>query len=137
MANNLPVFSSTPRIGYGTVSTANTQFDGTGTVVDILTGVAAGTRIERVVAACGGSTTPNPADSMVNFFIHDGTSYRYFDTWDIGDPAAGSTTVAPYREERAYSDLILPTASYKLAASITVALTSGTFSVFAFGSDLT
>lgn len=132
-----PTFASVARIGYAAVSTANTQFDGTGTVADVITGVAAGTRIERIVIVAGGSTGPNPADGMVNIFIHDGTAYRYFDSFDHGDPAAGSTTVAPYREERSYLDLVLPSASYKLAASTTVALTSGSWNVFAFGSDLT
>lgn len=128
-----PAFASTPRIGFGSVSTANTNRDGTGTIVDILTGVAAGTRIERVVI----QATGNPADSIVTLYLHDGTSYRLFDEVDIGDPAAASTTVAGYRYEKAYRDLVLPSSSWKLAAAVTVSLTAGALNVFAFGSDLT
>lgn len=128
-----PTFASAPRIGFGSVSTANTNRDGTGTIVDLLTGVAAGTRIERVVL----QATGDPADSIVTLFIHDGTSYRLFDEFDIGNPAAASTTVAGFRVEKAYRDLILPSASFKLAAAITVALTSGAINAFAFGADLT
>lgn len=128
-----PVFGSTPRLGVAAVSTANTNRDGTGTIVDILTGVAAGTRIERIVA----QATGNPADSIVTLFIHNGTSYFIFDEIDLGDPAAASTTVAGYRYEKAYSDLVLPTASFKFAAAITVALTAGVINMFAFGADLT
>jgi hypothetical protein len=128
-----PAFATTPRIGFGSVTAANTNRDGTGTIVDVLTGVAAGTRIERIVL----KATGDPADSVVTIFLNNGTTYLLFDEFDLGDPAAASTTVAGYRIEKAYSDLVLPTASWKLAAAITVALTSGAINVFAFGADLT
>lgn len=128
-----PAFASTPRIGFGSVSTANTNYDGTGTIVDVLTGAAAGTRVDRLVL----QATGNPADSTVTIFLYDGTTYRLFDTIDIGDPAAASTTVAGYRFEKVYYDLVLPSASWKVAAAVTVALTSGVLDVFAFGADLT
>ena len=128
-----PVFGSVARIGFAAVSTANTNRDGTGTIADILTGVAAGTRIERIVL----KATGDPADSVVTIFIHDGTAYRLFDEIDIGDPAAASTTVTGYRVEKPYDNLVLPSASYKLAAAITVALTAGVINAFAFGADLT
>lgn len=128
-----PAFANVPRIGIGAVSAANTARDGSGTLVDIITGVAAGTRIERIVV----KATDNPADSIINLFLYNGTTSFLFDAFDIGDPAAGSTTVDTYREERRYYDLVLPTAAWVLRASITVALTAGVANVFAFGSDLT
>lgn len=128
-----PAFASTARIGFGSVSTANTNRDGTGTIVDILTGVTAGTRIDRLVL----QATGDPADSVVTLFIHDGTSYRLFDEVDLGNPAAASTTVSGYRFEKAYNNLVLPSSSFKFAAAITVALTSGAINAFAFGADLT
>ena len=126
-----PAFTATPRIGFGSVSTANTNRDGTGTIVDILTGVAAGTKVNEVVL----KATGDPADSIVTLFIHDGTSYRLFDEVDLGDPAAASTTVTGYRTTRTYDNLILPSSSYKLAAATTVALSSGAINVFALGGD--
>lgn len=128
-----PAFASVPRLGVAAVSVANTNRDGTGTIADVLVGVAAGTRIERVVL----EATGNPADSVVTLFIHNGTSYFLFDEFDLGDPAAASATSVAFRIERAYRDLILPSASFKLAAAITVALTAGVINVFAFGADLT
>jgi hypothetical protein len=128
-----PVYASVARVGVAAVSTANTAKDGTGTIVDILTGVAAGTRVNRVVV----KATVDPADSILTIFIHNGTSYFLFDEVDLGNPAAGSTTVETFRWEKTYSDLILPSTSYKLAAAVTVALTSGVLNVFAFGGDLT
>lgn len=127
-----PSFVTTPRIGVVDVATANTARDGTGTIATIITGVAAGTRIDRVVAI----TTGDPADSIVNLFIHDGTTAHFFDDIDMGNPAAASTTIPAFRSERPYSNLILPNASWSLRASITVALTAGVMKLFAFGGDL-
>lgn len=127
-----PAFASTPRIGFGSVSTANTNRDGTGTIVDILTGVTAGTRIDRLVV----QTTGDPADSILTVFLYDGSTYRLFDEIDLGNPAAASTTVPGFRYEKAYTNLVLPSSSWKFAAAVTVALTSGALNVFAFGADL-
>ncbi len=128
-----PAFASTPRLGVGVVSTANTARDGTGTIVDILTGVAAGTRVERLVV----QATENPADCLVHVFLHDGSTSYLFDTFDMGDPAAASTVLGPFREERRYFDLVMPSSSWKVRASITVAPTAGVVNVFAFAVDLT
>jgi len=128
-----PVFATTPRLGFAAVSTANTNRDGTGTIADALTAVAAGTRIERVVL----QATGDPADSVVTMFLYDGSTYRLFDEFDLGNPAAASTTVPGFRAEKAYSDIVLPSASWKVAFAITVALSSGAIDAFVFGADLT
>ena len=130
MASN-PSFTATPRIGFGAVSSANTNRDGTGTIVDVLTGAATGTKIVEIVV----KSTGDPADSIVTIFIHDGTSYRLFDEVDLGDPAAGSATVTAFRASRTYDNLVLPSNSYKLAAAITAAPTAGVVNVFALGGD--
>ena len=127
-----PAFAVTPRIGFGAVSTANTARDGTGTIVDILVGASTGTRINEIVL----QATGDPADSIVTFFIHDGTSSRLFDEFDLGDPAAATTTSPAYRVRRTYDNLVLPSASYKVTAAITVAPTSGAVNVFALAADL-
>lgn len=128
-----PSFAVVARAAVAAVSAANVNFDGTGTIVDILTGVAAGTKIDEIRI----QATGNPADSLVNLFLHNGVSYFYFDTFDLGDPATSSTTVAGFTATKVFDNLLLPAATWKLAASITVALTSGVVNVFAFGADLT
>lgn len=127
-----PTFASTPRIGAVDVVTANTNRDGTGTIATVITAVAAGTRIERIVT----KATADPADSIITIFLHDGTNYFLFDEIDIGNPAAGSATVAADRQERTYRDLVLPNL-WSIRAAITVTLTAGSIKVFAFGADLT
>lgn len=69
-ANTSPIFPLTPKIGLGQVSAANTNRDGTGTLVNILTGGANGTRIHRITIRATVTTTAG----MVRLFIYDGSS---------------------------------------------------------------
>jgi hypothetical protein len=131
MATN-PSFIATPRIGVGSVDTANTNRDGTGTIADVITGAASGTRILEVVLKADG----DPADCTIVLYLYDGSNSIVFDEIDLGNPAAGSATVASYRSTVTYSNLVLPSASWKLQASITAAPTTGTVKVIALGGDL-
>ena len=127
-----PAFISAPRIGRCSLSTANTATDGTGTITDLIVGVAAGTRVLSINVQ-GTATT---VAALVNIFLYDGTNYDLFDQFTIS-ATTGSNTVKGYRLVTAYTDLVLPSTSHKLGATITVAPTTGTVRVFAFGGDLT
>lgn len=127
-----PAFISTPRIGRVSLSTANTATDGTGTINDLITGVSAGTRVLSVNVQ-GTATT---VAALVNIFLWDGTQWDLFDQITISN-TTGSNTAKAYRLVTAYTDLVLPSASHKLGATITVAPTTGTVRVAAFGGDLT
>ena len=131
MAAN-PSFISTPRIGRLSLSTANTATDGTGTINDLIVGGSAGTRVLSVNVQ-GTATT---VAALVNLFLWDGTQWDLFDQVTI-TATTGSNTVKGYRLVTAYTDLVLPSASYKLGATITVAPTTGTVRVSAWGGDLT
>ena len=127
-----PAFISAPRIGRLSLSTANTATDGTGTINDLIVGVAAGTRVLSVNVQ-GTATT---VAALVNLFLYDGTQWDLFDQVTI-TATTGSNTVKGYRLVTAYTDLVLPSASYKLGATISVAPTTGTVRVSAWGGDLT
>ena len=127
-----PAFISTPRIGRCSLSTINTATDGTGTITDLIVGAAAGTRVLSVNVQ-GTATT---VAALVNLFLFDGTNYDLFDQITIS-ATTGSTTVKGYRLVTPYTDLVLPNATWKLGATITVAPTTGTVRVAAFGGDLT
>lgn len=71
-ANTSPLFGLTPVIGFGQLTTANTNRDGTGTIVDLVTGGTYGTRVDFVTIKATGTTT----GQIVRFFYHDGTAYR-------------------------------------------------------------
>ncbi len=127
-----PAFISAPRIGRLSLSTANTATDGTGTINDLIVGVSAGTRVLSINVQ-GTATT---VASLVNIFLWDGTQWDLFDQVTI-TATTGSNTVKGYRLVTAYTDLVLPSTSHKLGATISVAPTTGTVRVAAFGGDLT
>lgn len=124
------VFAGTPRIGAVTVSTANTNRDGTGTIATVFTAGSSGSRIDRLIL----QATGDPADSVVTLFLYDGSTYYLWNEVDLGNPAAGSTTVSAFRTEFPVYDLNLPS-GWSLRAAITVALTSGVINVIALGAD--
>lgn len=130
-----PAYWANRRFARAVLSAATTDKTGATTtnIVDILTGVAAGTEVTEIQVKADG----NPADSIILIFLHNGTDYRLYTEIDIGDPVAGSTTVPAYEETRFYTGLFLPTASWKIAAAITVVPTAGSVNIFASGGDLT
>lgn len=128
-----PSFIGTPRIGFGSVTTASSDArSGSGTnYVDVISAGSGGTRILEVVIKADN----DPADSVVALLLNDGTTSVIFDEADIGNPGAAGATAAGYRLTLTYSNLVLPS-GWKLQAAITVTPTAGTVKVFALGGDL-
>lgn len=128
-----PQFIATPRVGIGQITTAQTARTSgtTSNVVDVITAGTNGTRILEVVL----KATDDPADSTVVLWLNNGTTNHVFDEIDIGNPAAGSATVASYRTNVTYSNLVIPS-GWKLQASVTATTTAGSINVWALGGDL-
>lgn len=126
-----PSFASTPRLAVGSVSTANTNRDGTGTIVNILTAGSSGTLITQITA----QSTNDPADGTLTVFLHDGSNFWLFDEIDYDNPAAASATVSAYRVTRTYTNLVIPS-GWSVRVATTVAPTAGVFNVFVHGADL-
>lgn len=124
-----PTFTSTPRVGSAQVSAANTNRDGTGTIVDVLTGVAAGTRIFEVVISATVTTTAG----MVRLYYYDGTNARLLDEVPVAAVTVGASTPA-FRAVRTYANLVLASNTHKLQASTHNA---EAINVIAIGGDLT
>lgn len=131
---SVPAFIASPRLGVASLSTGQTAraVGTTSNVVDVLAGVSGGTRVLEIRI----KASAQPADSTVLLWLYDGTNAHPLREVDLGAPAAGSTTVASYETTIYFENLVLPSASWKLQASITVTPTSGTVEVFAFGGDL-
>lgn len=115
-----PTFAGTIASGAVTVSTANTNRDGTGTIPTVFTAGTLGSLLQRLIL----HSTGNPADSIVLVFLHDGTNFFLWFEVDLGDPAAGSTTVPAFHFEVDLVNKHLP-ASWSVRCAITVALTAG------------
>lgn len=122
-------FATTPRIAGAVVSSANTNLDGTGTVVTVLTAGSSGSRIDRVrVQAVGATTT-----GRVRLFLHDGSNYYALEEVAIAG-ATPSATVSGASNEVSFGDvrpLMLPN-GWSIRASTNNA---NTFHVTVYGAD--
>lgn len=123
-----PVFAVTPRIGIGALSAANTALDGTGTIVDVITGGTNGTKISEVVIQATGNTTAG----AVRLFLYDGTNTRLVDDITVA-AATVSATVRATRSSNLYQNLTLPNSNWKLRAAT---YNANTINVIAYGADL-
>jgi hypothetical protein len=71
-ANTAPIFVKNSYVAHARVAAANTNHDGTGTLVDIATGTTEGTRVERVGYAAEVTTTAG----VLRFWHYNGTDSR-------------------------------------------------------------
>lgn len=105
-------FFGTPRTAVAQISTANTNRDGTGTLVDVMTGASTGTRIDDIEIVATGATTAG----VVRLFLNDGTNSRLWKEILVS-AITPSTTTAVYSYSIRDAALILASASWKLQAA--------------------
>lgn len=67
-ANLDPIFPKTPNVSWGTVTTANTAKDGTGTMVTVFTAGANGSKIDQIKIRALGTNVA----TVLRFFINNG-----------------------------------------------------------------
>ena len=123
-----PVFAVTPRIGNVSIATAESSYTAPTNVGTLITGVASGTRITEIVVKCAATS----AAAIVRIFLYDGTTYWLFDEVTVA-AATGSATVQQTRVSTTYNNLILPSASWSVRVTTSVAQA---IHVTAFGADL-
>lgn len=131
MADN-PSFAVFPRIGAASLAAADTSYTAPTNFCTVITGAASGTRVAEIVVHM---TATVSATTMVRFWLFDSTgagSWFLFDEQVIL-AATGSQSVRQTRTTNAYSNLILPNASWSLRATVHSA-NAGV--VVAMGADL-
>jgi hypothetical protein len=116
MAATTPSFSSTARIATGSVTTANANYDGTGSVITIATGATTGSRIERIRAESQGTSLAG----IVRFFLFNdsGTFVHMIDELSV-QAISASATVKCWQGNLQYGNLnffVLPS-NYTIRAS--------------------
>src|SRR5574343_623541 len=121
-------------VARASLSTANANRDGTGTLVTPTWGGSGGAgapttdwQLLRLVI----SETGDLADSVVTVFTTDGTTILFLTDVDINNPAAGATTVTGLVTDVLFQDYKFP-AGWDLRFGLTVAPTSGLAVVTAF-----
>lgn len=127
--NQAPSFVDTPVIGTGQVSVANSNRDGTGTLVELVTGVENGTKtpIIRIQA------TESTADGMIRLYheVSGSGNKRLIADIPVADTTVSGTVAAWATNYAMVTDFVLPEGD-KLYASTENA---ETFNIFVVGGD--
>lgn len=91
MAKNLnPVFLDTGLVGIGELTTANTNRDGTGTIVDVFTAATDGSRPAYIKAIATGATTAG----IINLFIYNGSAWKFWTQIAVSAITPSATVLA-------------------------------------------
>jgi hypothetical protein len=123
-----PQFAVTPRIGNVSIATAEASYTAPTNVGTLITGAATGTRIAEIVVKMAATS----AAAIVRIFLYDGTNYWHFDELTVA-AATGSATVQQNRVSTTYNNLILPSSSWSVRVTTSVAQVTH---VTALGADL-
>jgi hypothetical protein len=107
-----PQYAATPRTAAVTISTANTGRDGTGTIGDVITAVAAGTRIDDLYITAAGATTAG----VVRMFLKQSSTYKLVQEF-IVTAVTPSTTVPVWTAFVNNLGIILADATWSLSFS--------------------
>lgn len=109
-----PAFAATPKHANGQVSAANTNRDGSGTLVTLLTAGASGSKIEEITVIGAVTTTAG----MVRLFTSTdgGTTKRLFDEIAI-DAVTPSGTLPAFRRSKRYTNFVLPAGALLYAST--------------------
>jgi hypothetical protein len=128
MAAN-PAFIGTPRLTFASLSSANTNLDGTGTITSLITGAATGTRVLEINMQCSATS----AAALVNIFLStdSGSNWVLFDQIAVTAATVNNTTRAN-RNIATYTNLILPNANFSIGVTTTIAQATR---VWAMGGD--
>lgn len=125
-------FAATPRVGIGQVSVANANRDGTGTIENVFTAGADGSRISRIVIQAIVTTTAG----QVRLYLHDGTNTRLWKEVAISALTPSAAVQAAHEELSDQSDISLLPLILPSGWSLRASTHNGeTFNVIAYGGD--
>lgn len=125
-------FAATPKVWTpGLVpATLDTSLTAPTNTTTIATGGASGSKIEEIAFVGVGTTVA----SVVNIFIHDGTTHHLVDQVLVA-AVTSSTTAVAWRQVNRYNRLLLPTTSHTLRVSNTVSGNQSMIKCTASGGD--
>lgn len=128
--NTNPIFGLTAHVSLAELSVANTNRDGTGTIVDVFDPTTFGSRPRAIKIIAKSTTTAG----LINLFIYNGTAWKFWTQVVVAAkvPSATVTAFEAYVDPDELELLDLQDA-YKIGAAPTQ---NETFNVFAYGIDL-
>jgi hypothetical protein len=128
-----PQFAATVSLGAALLGAVETNLQVPTTTSVIVTAAANGTKIEEIVVhATTTSLAATTSAGLVYVFLYDGTTYHLYDAIPV-TAVTGSSTVAPFRASRTYTNLWIKS-GWSLRASQSANSTS-ILKVEAFGGD--
>jgi hypothetical protein len=107
-----PVYLGSPQTWQAALSAANTNRDGTGTIIDVVTGGSSGSRLDKVRVVASGTTTAG----VVRLYVYDGTN-TYLVKEILVTAATPGVAQEVFWAEWDADGLVLPTNAWKLRAS--------------------
>lgn len=124
-----PAFAATPVAWSGLVpATLDTSLTAPTNVTTLGTAGAGGTKIEQITCQAVGTTVAG----VINVFLYDGTTYHLIDQFLIA-AVTSSTTARAWQSARSYANLILPSNSWSLRVTQTIAGNQSLVKVTAIG----
>jgi hypothetical protein len=121
-----PAYTATPRTERATISVANTNRDGTGTIVNLFTAGAGGSRVERITICATGTTTAG----MIRFFLYDGTNFDLWREVSVTAITPSGTVIAYYFQISNLAFILSSGKSLRVATN-----NAETFKIIAEGGD--
>lgn len=130
--SSTPAFASTPKVGSATAhATLDTSLTGPTNYATPLTGGASGSVVHELIFQGLGTTVAG----VVNVFLHDGSAWSLIDQVLVS-AVTSSTTAVAWRARRQYENLFLPSNSWTLRFSQTIAGNQSMIRVSALYGDL-
>lgn len=123
-----PVYVGSPKTWQAALSAANTNRDGTGTLVDVVSAGSSGSRLDKARVVASGTTTAG----IVRLYLFDGTNSYLFKEITVY-AVTPSASIPVFEQDCDLDGLVLPTNTWKLRASTHNA---ESFKIFVKGGDL-
>lgn len=132
-ANTSPIFTLTPVVTWGTITTANTAKDGTGTVVTVFTAGIDGALVESIVFRAQGTNVATVARVFANNGSTNATATNNSLIAELTLPATTLSEVASLNHYEIPINRRLPN-GYKLNITIGTTVAAG-YAVTCFGAS--
>lgn len=120
--------------GRATTGVANTDGSGTGTTFTWYNTAPAADwfPVKMIFTSTNAGGTADLADCLIHIFVDDGTTSRIIRTIDVGNPAAGSTTVSAYQIEENFGPEFTLPSTVLLEFTVSVTPTAGNLDAVLF-----
>lgn len=122
-----PIYVGTPKTWQAALAAANTNRDGTGTLVDVVSAGSLGSRLDKVRVCASGTTTAG----VIRLFVFDGTN-SYLVREILVSAATPGTAQDVWAQDIDLDGLVLTNNTWKLRASTHNA---EAFKIFVKGGD--